>query len=70
MKRILTAFYAKPLSLYLGVVLIVLSAFASPAEAMFLPAAPQAPGTIRVKSFSLHYCLDKYHDRQISRKKT
>ena len=42
MKRILTAFYAKPISLYLGAALIVLSTFASPAEAMFIPAAPQA----------------------------
>ncbi len=42
MKRILTAFYTKPLSIYLGAALIALSAFASPAEAMFLPAAPQA----------------------------
>lgn len=43
MKLILTAFYAKPLSLYLAAALIALSVFASPAEAMFLPAAPQAP---------------------------
>lgn len=42
MKNILTAFFAKPLSIYLGAALIILSTFASPAEAMFLPAAPQA----------------------------
>ncbi len=40
MKRILNAFYTKPLSIYLGVALIAASAFAGPAEAMFLPAAP------------------------------
>ena len=39
MKRILSAFYAKPLSIYLGTALIVVSAYARPAEAMFLPAA-------------------------------
>ncbi len=43
MKRILTSFYAKPLSIYLGATLIILSAFATPAEAMFIPAAPGGP---------------------------
>ncbi len=43
MKHILTACYAKPLSLYLILALIALSTFAGPAQAMFLPAAPQAP---------------------------
>ncbi len=42
-KRILTAYYAKPLVLYLCAALIILSAFASPAGAMFIPAAPPAP---------------------------
>ena len=42
MKRILTAFYAKPLSMYLIMALIALSTFSAPAGAMFLPAAPQA----------------------------
>jgi hypothetical protein len=45
MKRILSAFYAKPLSIYLGAALIAVSAFAGPAEAMFLPAAPPAQTT-------------------------
>ncbi len=43
MKHILTSFYTKPLSIYLVSALILVSAFASPAEAMFLPAAPQIP---------------------------
>jgi hypothetical protein len=42
-KHILTSFYTKPLSIYLVYALILVSAFASPAEAMFLPAAPQVP---------------------------
>ncbi len=45
MKHILTSFYAKPLSIYLVSALIALSAFASPVQAMFLPAAPQAPAS-------------------------
>ncbi len=43
MKSILTACYAKPLALYLCAALIILSAFAGPAQAMFIPAAPQSP---------------------------
>ena len=39
MKHILSAFYAKPLSIYLGAALIAVSAFARRAEAMFPPAA-------------------------------
>jgi hypothetical protein len=42
MKRIRSAFYAKLLAIYLGTALIVVSAFAGPAEAMFVPAAPPA----------------------------
>ncbi len=41
MKSILTAFYVKPLTIYLVVALLALSTFAGPAEAMFVPAAPQ-----------------------------
>ncbi len=46
MKRILTKWYARPLAVYLVVVLIAVTAFAAPAEAMFLPSAPAqvAPG--------------------------
>ncbi len=43
MKNILTACYTKPLSLYLVLALLALAGFADPAQAMFLPAAPQAP---------------------------
>jgi hypothetical protein len=45
MKRIRVAFYAKPLSIYLVAALIAVSTIAGPAEAMFLPSAPQAPTT-------------------------
>ena len=45
MKRILAAFYAKPLSICLVAALIAVSTMAGPAEAMFLPSSPQAPTT-------------------------
>ncbi len=45
MKRILDAFYAKPLSIYLVAALIAVSTVAGPAEAMFLPSSPHAPAT-------------------------
>jgi Family of unknown function (DUF6627) len=45
MKRILAAFYAKPLSICLVAALIVISTMAGPAEAMFLPSSPQAAVT-------------------------
>ncbi len=41
MKRILTMWYTRPLALYLAVALMAITAFAAPAEAMFLPTAPQ-----------------------------
>lgn len=41
MKDILKALYAKPLAIYLIAALLAISTFAGPAEAMFLPAAPQ-----------------------------
>jgi hypothetical protein len=41
MKNMLHAFYARPLSVYLIVALLAISAFAGPAEAMFIPAASQ-----------------------------
>lgn len=46
MKTMLGSFYARPLAVYLIAALIVMSSFAAPAEAMFIPAAPgeQAPG--------------------------
>ncbi len=40
MKIVLKAFYTKPLVIYLVVVLLSISTFAGPAEAMFVPAAP------------------------------
>ncbi len=40
MNGMLKAFYTKPLALYLAVALIAISAFASQAEAMFVPIAP------------------------------
>ncbi len=42
MKCLATSFYVKPLSLYLVFALILVTSFASPAAAMFIPAAPQA----------------------------
>ena len=43
MKRMVTASYARPLATYLIAALIAVTAFAAPAEAMLLPAAPQFP---------------------------
>jgi len=40
MKTMLGSFYARPLVVYLIAALIVMSSFAAPAEAMFIPAAP------------------------------
>jgi hypothetical protein len=40
MKSMLRTFYAKPLIVYLVAALIVISSFAGPADAMFVPAAP------------------------------
>jgi hypothetical protein len=40
MKTMLKAFYTKPLVIYLVVALLAISAFAGPAEAMFLHATP------------------------------
>lgn len=40
MKSMLGSFYARPLAAYLIAALIVMSSFAAPAEAMFVPAAP------------------------------
>lgn len=40
MKTMLGSFYARPLAVYLIAALIVMSSFAAPAEAMFIPAAP------------------------------
>jgi hypothetical protein len=42
MNPMLKAFYAKPLSLYLAVTLLLISAMSGPAEAMFIPAESQA----------------------------
>ncbi len=41
MKSMLNAFYARPLTMYLIASLLAISAFAGPAEAMFIPSAPQ-----------------------------
>lgn len=40
MRSMLTAFYARPLIIYLAVMLVSLSTLAGPAEAMFVPSAP------------------------------
>ncbi|HSA78132.1 MAG TPA: PA2779 family protein [Nitrospirota bacterium] len=40
MKTMLKTFYAKPLAIYLAVALLAISSFAGPAEAMFVPSAP------------------------------
>lgn len=40
MGSMLTAFYTRPLVIYLALALVSLSTLAGPAEAMFLPAAP------------------------------
>ncbi len=45
MKRILTAFHAKRLPIYLVAAMIAISTIAGPAEAMFVPAAPQTQAT-------------------------
>jgi hypothetical protein len=45
MKGILTVCCAKPLAIYLAAALIAVSTVGGPAEAMFLPAASQAPAT-------------------------
>jgi hypothetical protein len=42
MPRMLTSFYARPLSAYLVAALIAISSAAGPAEAMLLPASPNA----------------------------
>ena len=49
MKNILTSFYAKPLALYLALAVLILASFAGPADAMLLPATPDAaqPGDAR-----------------------
>jgi len=43
MKHMLTAFYSRPLASYLIAALLVISTLAGPAEAMHLPASPDAP---------------------------
>ncbi len=43
MKHMLTAFYARPLASYLIAALLVISTLAGHAEAMHLPASPDAP---------------------------
>src|SRR3990172_4521487 len=45
MKNMLTAFYARPLASYLIAALLAVSALAGPAEAMLLPASPDATQT-------------------------
>jgi hypothetical protein len=42
MKKMLTAFYARPLALYLVLALIGLSAITGPAEAMLVPTSPDS----------------------------
>jgi len=45
MKNIRKTFYAKPLSIYLALALLAITTFAGPAEAMFVPVAPQQDAT-------------------------
>jgi hypothetical protein len=47
MKTLLRAFYAKPLAVYLIIVLIAVSSFAAPAEAMFISAAPSQDAAVQ-----------------------
>jgi hypothetical protein len=42
LKSVLKSFYTKPLVMYLVVALLAISTFAGPADAMFMPAAPNA----------------------------
>ncbi len=42
MKHMLTAFYTRPLAIYLVLALVVISTAAGPVEAMHLPASPHA----------------------------
>ena len=44
MKKMLAAFYARPLALYLAFALIIVSSFAGPAHAMLIPASPDTAG--------------------------
>ncbi len=55
MKNILTMWYARPLAGYLVVALVAITAFAAPAEAMFLPSAPAqvAPGFDRTSDVAM-----------------
>ncbi len=46
MQRMLTAFYTKPLVIYLVLALIAISAAAGPADAMLVPASPAAPAGV------------------------
>jgi len=48
MKNMHTAFYARPLASYLIAALLVISTLAGPAEAMHLPAYPDAPQSAHV----------------------
>jgi len=43
MKHMLKAFYTRPLVIYLVLALVAISTAAGPAEAMLLPATPEAP---------------------------
>jgi hypothetical protein len=47
MKSMLGSFYTRPLAAYLIAALIVMSSFAAPAEAMFVPAAPGEEASVQ-----------------------
>ncbi len=55
MKRIVTMWYARPLAGYLVVALLAVTAFAAPAEAMFLPSVPtqDASGFDRISDVAM-----------------
>jgi hypothetical protein len=46
MQHMLNSFYARPLVIYLVLALVIISSVAGPAEALLLPAAPDAAGTL------------------------
>jgi len=50
MKTMLKTFYAKPLAIYLASALLAITTFAGPAEAMFVPSAPNQNAAVPAAS--------------------
>ncbi len=69
MDRILTAFYAKTLSICLIVALIAISTAASPAEAMFLPAAPGEQNSPSIGRYADIMTIQKILESRIIRQR-